>query len=142
MDGHRSSQALIGLAVVVANLSGCAPGQPQPPQECDPEAVALLESLPPFPGVEVDLHLQSDDTPQVPDDQDCVAVLTPPDPEVFQTHYEQAMRDAGWTIRVLEPGNVLGVTEEGSGVSVSLDTHEPGNVRVWLGVFPPGRLQP
>src|SRR4051794_33096217 len=88
-------------------------------EKCDPDIVKAFRDLPPVEGVEVDLH----GSPGI----GCTDTVTPSDPKAFLDHYEQAMRDAGWS-----------VTSDGSGFfgtgpsgGVTVDPLEGNDVGVY-----------
>ena len=88
--------------------------------DCDPEAVNAFQSLPAYPGVEVDL--------QGSEGSGCTDTVQPADPDAFLTHYEQAMRDAGW--QVIRTGDDLLAT--GPTGDVQMDHYEGNDVVVFL----------
>ena len=108
--------ATLGLLVVLASgaVSGCMSSE-----KCDPKAVEAFQSLPPFHGVEVDLHGSSG--------IGCTDTVKPADADAFVAHYEEAMRNAGWN--VLPDGD--GVFGKGPSGGVRIDRLEGNDVGVY-----------
>ena len=96
--------------------------------QCDPAAVETFQSLPAFPGVEVELKGSPGNG--------CTDTVQPADPAAFIDHYERVMRDAGW--QVARDG--AGLRGNGPTGPVSIDNYEGNDVVVFLpsaGDFPP-----
>lgn len=118
-SGRRSGTGLVvpALMVVLASaaVSGCGSTE-----ECDPRAVAAFQRLPPFDGIEVDLHGSSG--------IGCTDTVDPADPDAFMAHYEHVMRRAGW--HVLSTGD--GVLGRGQYGAVRIDPLEGHDVGVYV----------
>ena len=84
-----------------------------------PPRAETFQSLPAFPGVEVDLHASAGG---------CTDTVEPADPAAFIDHYERVMRDAGW--RVARDGAELRGT--GPAGRVHIDSYEGNEVVVLL----------
>jgi hypothetical protein len=114
----RCSRGLrwLGMLAVLAStgLSGCASEE-----KCDPEAVKAFKSLPAVQGVEVNLLV----SPGI----GCTDTVQATDPQGFVSHYEKAMRDAGWTVQT-EGGGVFG---KGPSGGVRVDQLEGKDVGVY-----------
>lgn len=89
-------------------------------EACEPGAVRAFDSLPPFPGVEVDLQ----GSPGI----GCTDTVQPADPDAFIAHYEREMRNAGWT--VVRDGD--GFFAAGPAGGVRIDRYEGNDVAVFL----------
>jgi hypothetical protein len=118
----------LGLFLVVGGGTCVALIVTDPSGRCDPAAVATFESLPVFPGVDVDL--------QGSPGNGCTDTVQPPDPAAFIAHYERVMRDAGWPVSRDGEG-LLGTGPAGP---VSINNYEGDDVVVFIpsaGDFPP-----
>lgn len=106
-----------GVLAVLATgpLLGC-----QVATECDAEAVKAFHSLPPAQGVAVDLRGEPG--------LGCTDTVQPTDPAGFVSHYEHAMRDAGWEVQ--RDGD--GIFGKGSAGGLRLDPLEGTDVGVYV----------
>lgn len=115
---------VVGLTLVVGAGSGIALLVNAGGEKCDPVAVTAFESMPPYPGAEVELR----GSPGI----GCTDTVQPPDPDDFIDHYERAMRDAGWTVHSDDGALGRGVFGRGPSGGVRLDRLEGNDVGVYV----------
>jgi hypothetical protein len=113
----------LGCALLISGLiltSGCAVVRAiSETENCDPRIVKAFRALPAAEGVTVDLHGSTG--------IGCTDTVTPSDPEAFVDHYEQAMRNAGWTVMI----DGSGVYGRGPSGGLRLDRLEGNDVGVY-----------
>lgn len=114
----------VGLVLVVAGGSGIALLVTAGGETCDPVAVNAFESMPAYPGAEVELRV----SPGI----GCTDTVQPADPDAFIDHYEKAMRDAGWTVRSDDDAFGRGASGTGPSGGVRLDRLEGDDVGVYV----------
>ncbi len=97
-------------------LAGCADSSAP---SCDPGIVKAFRALPVVGGVDVALHGSTG--------VGCTDTVAPSDPDAFLSHYEQAMRNAGWRVST----DATGVFGRGPSGGVRVDRLEGNEVGVY-----------